>query len=124
MRPTRVGRVVGAISPGRGDPPTANVWVEAKPATAATPPAPLWNEGGLRLSRRCSGETMSLGGDPSMFPCFLVLPLAVLPAAGATDWPALVQKPYAHLPGEGPRLRPLLVAKDGKPIRTAAEWEA
>ena len=55
-----------------------------------------------------------------MYPCLLLLALGAEPA---TDWPALVQKPYAGLPVADLGLKPLLVAADGKKIATKDEWE-
>jgi dienelactone hydrolase len=51
----------------------------------------------------------------------LVLLLAA-PAA-PIDWPALVQKPHAHLAVADLGLRPLLVTADGKKVTTKAEWD-
>src|SRR5262245_62126844 len=44
-------------------------------------------------------------------------------AEPATDWPALVQKPYAGQPAADLSLKPLLVTADGKKIATKDEWE-
>ena len=52
---------------------------------------------------------------------FLLL-AGALPHAEATDWPALLQKPYAHLPVPDLGLRPLLDGLDGKKVMTAQEW--
>jgi fermentation-respiration switch protein FrsA (DUF1100 family) len=54
-----------------------------------------------------------------------LLLFSLLLAAGAApdDWPALVQKPYAHLPVADVGLRPLLVTAGGKKVTTRAGWE-
>jgi dienelactone hydrolase len=43
--------------------------------------------------------------------------------AARTDWPDLIQKPYAKLPIPDLGLRPLLETRDGKKITTKAEWK-
>jgi dienelactone hydrolase len=43
--------------------------------------------------------------------------------AAPTDWPDLLQKPFAKLQIPDLGLRPLLVTRDGKKITTKAEWE-
>jgi dienelactone hydrolase len=42
--------------------------------------------------------------------------------AADPDWPALVQKPYAHLKSPDLGLLPLLVDADGRPVATRAGW--
>jgi dienelactone hydrolase len=56
-----------------------------------------------------------------MFPALLVSLLCS--SADRTDWPELIQKPYAKATIPDLGLRPLLVDGDGKKIRTKAEWE-
>jgi hypothetical protein len=55
-----------------------------------------------------------------MYPCLFLLTLAADPV---TDWPALVQKPYAGLPVADLGLKPLLTSDDGKKITTKEEWD-
>lgn len=58
-----------------------------------------------------------------MSPLLLLLAAVAADPAPHTDWPALVQKPYADRAIPDPGLRPLLVAGDGHPIKTAADWD-
>jgi dienelactone hydrolase len=53
----------------------------------------------------------------------LLLLLVAAEPQPRTDWPGLVQKPYADLAVPDLGLRPLLVNEDGKKITTPAEWE-
>ncbi len=57
-------------------------------------------------------------------PCLLALTFAggELPAQSPTDWPALVQKPYAEAKIPDLGLQPLLVGADGA-IKDQAAWE-
>lgn len=56
-----------------------------------------------------------------MFTLLLSLALAAPPSS---DWPALIQEPYARLPVADVGLRPLLVRPDGTKVTTPAEWQA
>ena len=53
----------------------------------------------------------------------LVLSLC-LTQAPTVDWPALVQKPYAHLPAADLGLRPLLETSAGKKPASKADFAA
>lgn len=44
-------------------------------------------------------------------------------AVASPDWPALVQKPYEHLPTPDSGLKPLLQIADGQKITTKGAWE-